>query len=163
MIHSVRKKDLFSLIQPLLPKCHSLAMSLLPDDLQAQQLIVDSYTQCLLKEKSLWLDRDWDESDKKDQIYLRKTMLKSWIKVMVDLGVRRAAQMQIRYEGSAYKEYYHLDPSTRAVAWLKFDQGWSIQEIESSLGLKRFEVIEKIHNSRFILSGGLNRPQELRV
>ena len=137
-------------------------MSLLPDDLQAQQLIVDSYTQCLLKEKNFWLDRDWDESDKKDQIYLRKMMLKSWVKIMVELGVRRASQMQIRYDGTEYKEYYHLDPTTRAVAWLKFDQSWTVPEIELALGLKRFEVIEKIHNSRFILAGGLSRAQEAR-
>jgi hypothetical protein len=162
MIESVRKKDLFTLIQPLLPKCHSLAMSLLPDDLQAQQLIVDSFTQCLLKEKSLWLDRDWDESDKKDQLHLRRLMLKSWIKVMVHLGMRRATQLQIRYEGVEQREFYQLDASTRVVAWLKYDQGWSISEIESTLGLKKFEVIEKVHNSRFILTGGLNRTQELQ-
>lgn len=162
MIESVRKKDLFNLIQPLLPKCHSLAMSLLPDDLQAQQLIVDSFTQCLLKEKSLWLDRDWDESDKKDQLHLRRLMLKSWIKVMVHLGMRRATQLQIRYEGVEHREFYNLDASTRVVAWLKYDQGWGLSEIETTLGLKKFEVIEKIHNSRFILSGGLDRTQELR-
>ena len=149
----MRKKDLFTLIQPLLPRCHSLAYCLLPDDLQAQQLVIDAFTQCLLKEKHVWLTREWDDKDKKSQVQQRKTFLKSMIRCLVDLGVRRAAQISTPYEGQEFRQFYQMDPRTRAVAWLRFQQNWPLEEIERALSMKRYEVIEKVHNARFLMMG----------
>ena len=153
IIYLVLKKDLFNLIQPLLPRCHSLAMCMLPDDLQAQQLVIDSFTQCLLKEKQTWLEREWDEDDKKMQMALRKQFLKSLMRAIVDLGTRRANQVTAPYEGQEFRQFYSMDARTRAVAWLRFQQGWSLEDIERALSMKRHEVIEKVHNARFLMMG----------
>ncbi len=162
---SVLKKDLYTLIQPLLPRLHSLAMCLLPDDLQAQQLVIDSFTQILLKEKESWLTREWPLDDKKQQIGLRKTFMKSMVRALVDLGIKRTAQLHTVYEGSDFKQFYQMDTRTRAVAWLRFNQGWPLDEIERTLAMKRHEVIEKVHNARFILMGQPPHwmPAEARV
>lgn len=80
-------------------------------------------------------------------------MLKSWIKSLVELGVKRSTHVMANYDGEDFKTFYHLDIKTRAVAWMKFQENWTIPEIEKCLDLKRFEVIEKIHNARFILMG----------
>jgi hypothetical protein len=153
IIMSVLKKDLYTLIQPLLPRLHSLAMCLIPDDLQAQQLVIDSFTQILLKEKESWLNREWPLDDKKQQIGLRKTFIKSMVRALVDLGIKRTAQLHTAYEGSDFKQFYQMDTRTRAVAWLRFNQSWPLDEIERTLAMKRHEVIEKVHNARFILMG----------
>lgn len=128
-------------------------MCLLPDDLQAQQLVIDAFTQCLLREKEIWLTEDWDESDKKYQQILRKQFFRSLVRVIVDLGVRRSTQLTVSYEGKDYKQFYQMDAKTRAVAWLRFQQGQSLEEIERGLGMKHHEVIEKVHNARFLLMG----------
>jgi hypothetical protein len=128
-------------------------MCLLPDDLQAQQLVIDAFTQCLLKEKQTWLAREWSSEDKKSQMQMRKLFLKSMFRSMINLGLKRSTQIATPYEGREFKEFYHMDPLTRAVAWLRFQQGWPLDEIEKGLNLKRHQVIEKIHNSRFLLMG----------
>ncbi len=128
-------------------------MCLLPDDLQAQQLVIDAFTQCLLKEKHQWLTRSWDEQDKKSQLQLRKLLMKNLVRSMVDLGVRRSVQLGVTRGPEDFKQFYQLDARTRAVAWLRFQQGWPLDEIERTLAMKRHEVIEKVHNARFLLMG----------
>ena len=153
----VRKKDLFGLIQPLLPRLHALAMCLLPDDLQAQQLVVDTFTLCMLKEKKSWLEKQWDEEDRKSQIHLRKQFMKSLVAHMVDLGAKRSLQLWAELPDvelvRQHPKFFQLETKARAIAWLRFGQSWSVEEIEKVLGLKRFEVIEKIHNARFLMLG----------
>lgn len=128
-------------------------MCLLPDDLQAQQLVIDAFTQSLLKEKQEWLAREWDERDKKAQLQLRKLALRSMVRTIVELGVRRAAQLGMGQALPDFKQFYQMDARTRAVAWLRFQQGWPLDEIERTLAMKRHEVIEKVHNARFLLMG----------
>lgn len=132
-------------------------MCLLPDDLQAQQLVVDTFTLCLLKEKNVWFDQKWDEEDRKSQIHLRKQFMKSLVAHMVDLGVKRSLQLWTELPDvelvRQYPKFFQLETKARAIAWLRFGQSWPVDEIEKVLGLKRFEVIEKIHNARFIMLG----------
>ncbi len=153
----MRKKDFTALIQPLLPRLHSLAICLLPDDLQAQQLVTDALTTCLLKEKRAWLEREYDPEDRRAQIHLRKLLMKSLVTIMVDLGARRAAQLRASLPDNPvvrdFPQFYRLDPKARAVAWMRLRQGWGMEEIERMAGLKRHEVVEKVHNARFLLMG----------
>ena len=130
-----------------------MAYCLLPDELQAQQLVIDAFTQTLLKEKQVWLTREWDDNDKKSQLQQRKAFLKTMVRCVVDLGVRRAAQISTPYEGHEFRQFYQMDPRTRAVAWLRFQQNWPLEDIERALGMKRYEVIEKVHNARFLMMG----------
>jgi len=153
IIYFVRKKDFFNLIQPLLSRCHALAFVIIPDDLQAQQLVIDALTNCLLRDKHSWLEREWDEQDKKQQIHLRKMFLKQMFKAMVDIGVRRAGQMNTPYEGREFRNFFQLETRTRVVAWLRFQQSWTMEDIERALQMKRHEVIEKVHNARFLMMG----------
>ena len=151
----MRKKDLLALIQPLLPRFHALGLCLLPDDLQAQQLVIDALTLCLLKEKKQWREREWIEDNKKTQLHLRRLFMKSMVGHMVDLGVKRASQLWATLPDVEivrdHPQFYQLETRTRAVAWLRFNQGWNMDEIERVLGLKRFELVEKIHNARFLM------------
>lgn len=130
-------------------------MCLLPDDLQAQQLVVDTLMLCLLKEKKVWREREWDEEDRKLQMHLRKLFMKSMVTYMVDLGVKRSQQLWSTIPDSElvreYSQFYQLETRTRAVAWLRFGQSWPVDEIERTLGLKRFELVEKLHNARFLM------------
>lgn len=144
-------------------------MCLLPDDLQAEQLVVDALTLTLLKEKRTWLEREWDEADRKSHTHLRRQFMRSLVTRLVDLGIKRSAQLGVTLPDAEitrqHPQFFQLEPRTRAVAWLRFQQGWSMEEIERTLGLKRFELIEKVHNSRFLLMGQPPHwgPKEERV
>ncbi len=126
-------------------------MCLLPDELQAQQLVIDAFTQCLLREREYWLECEWDSDDKVELKQQRRYLLRQLIGAIVELGVRRAAHTMVSYRGDEHKAFYQLEVRTRAVAWLRFTQRLSLEEIEQTLGLKRHEVVEKVHNARFML------------
>ncbi len=153
----MRKKDLFSLVQPLLPRFYSLGVALLPDDLQAQQLVVDAMTLCLLKNKDAWLTQEWDPEDRKGHVLERKQFMKTYVRHLTDLAAKRAAQLgPTLADGEliqAHPQFYRLDVRTRAVAWLRFQQGWTVDEVGRTLGLPRHEVVEKLHNLRFLMLG----------
>jgi hypothetical protein len=153
----VRKKDLFSLVQPLLPRFYSLSVALLPDDLQAQQLVVDAMTLCLLKHKDTWLERAWDVQDRKGHVLERKLFMKTYVRHLTDLATKRAAQLGPSLPDGelvqAHPQFYRFDVRTRAVGWLRFQQAWSVDEIGRTLGMPRHEVIEKLHNMRYLMLG----------
>jgi len=83
---------------------------------------------------------------------------------MCDIGVRRSAQLIEQMKvglAKEYSAYYALDPKVRFVIALRYDAQFSVEEIEDILLLPRFEVIEKIHNGRFLLLNDLNKGMSL--
>ena len=63
----MKRKEFFQLLQPLTEKLYRLAWSLVPDDLQAEQLVIDSLNAYLLKEKKQILrSRSLEEMNNKD-------------------------------------------------------------------------------------------------
>lgn len=129
----------------------------MPDDLQAQQLVVDTLMLCLLKEKKNWRERDWSEEDKKLQLHLRRQFMKSMVAHMVDLGTKRSLQLWSTLPDCElvrqYPQFYQMETKARAIAWLRFGQNWNMEEIERVLNLKRFELVEKVHNARYLMLG----------
>ena len=132
-------------------------MALLPDELQAQQLVVDTMTLCLLKDKATWLEREWPETDRKLQVLERKLFMKTYVRRMVELAAKRVTQLGVSMPDTEvvaqYPQFYRLDVKARAVAWLRFQQGWSLDEVGRTLGMPRHELVEKIHNARYLMLG----------
>lgn len=156
----MKRKDLFQLVQPLTDKLYRFAFNLIPDDLQAEQLVIDSLNAFLIKEGKSLQKREVDLTSKKDSQILRRQYFKSLLRYMCDIGVRRSVQLteQLKLtETENYKAYYSLDPKIRFVMSLRYDAQFSVEEIEEIVQMPRFEVIEKIHNGRFLLMNGLNR------
>ncbi len=163
LIH-MKRKDFFQLVSPLSDKLYRFAFTLLPDDLQAEQLIIDSLNAYLLKEKKNILRREVDVTSKKDMQILRRFYFKGILRYLSDIGIRRAIQLgeQMRLSRPEdYAVFYGLDPKIRFVIALRYEAQLSVEEIEDILQLPRFEVIEKIHNGRFLLLNDLNKGVSL--
>jgi DNA-directed RNA polymerase specialized sigma24 family protein len=156
----MKRKDFFQLLQPLTEKLYRLAYSLIPDDLQAEQLVIDSLNAYLIKEKnSILAARDLDTLTKKDIQVKRRFYFKGIIRYMGEIGLRRAVQlneqMKLR-KTTDFQSFYQLEPKVRLTLSLRYDFQFTAEEIEDITGMPRYEVIEKLHNGRFLLLNDIN-------
>lgn len=156
----MKRKEFFQLALPLLDKLYRFAYHLIPDDLQAEQLVVDSLNAYLLKERKSILRRDFNLDSKKETQILRRAVYKGILKYMCDIGSRRSVQLleQMKVTKPAeYEAFYALDSRIRFVIALRYDAQFTVDEIEEVVSMPRYEVIEKIHNGRFLLLNDLNQ------
>ncbi len=155
----MKRTEFFQLVQPLTEKLYSMAFALVPDDLQAEQLVIDSMNAFLLKEKKSVLIRTVDLENKKNVQLLRRTYYKSLLRSMCDIGVRRSNQMSessLAIAAEDFRAFFALDAKVRFVMKLRFENQFTVEEIEEIAQLPKYEVIEKLHNGRFLLLNDLN-------
>lgn len=159
-IGTMKRKDFYQLALPLTEKLYRFAYTLIPDDLQAEQLVIDSINAFLLKEKKSILNREVDLASKKETQIMRRMYFKSILKYLCDIGVRRSVQLneQMKVQRpQEFAKYYTLEPKIRFVLSLRYDAQFTVEEIEEIVQMPRYEVIEKIHNGRFLLMNDLNK------
>ncbi len=160
----MKRKDFFQLVLPLTEKLYRFAYTLIPDDLQADQLVIDGLNAYLLKERKSILRREIDLASKKETQLLKRALYKGILRSVCDIGVRRATQMNEHVKNNLPKDYtsfYALDPKVRFVISLRYEAQFSVEEIEEIVQMPRYEVIEKIHNGRFLLLNDLNKGVSL--
>jgi DNA-directed RNA polymerase specialized sigma24 family protein len=156
----MKRKDFYQLVVPLVNKLYPFAYSLIPDDLQAEQLVVDALNTYLLKERKRILNREIDLSHKKESLILRKSYFKGILRYLCDIGVRRSIQFNEQMKvmrPEEYSSYYSLAPKVRFVLSLRYTGPFTVEEIEEIVQIPRYEVIEKIHNGRYLLLNDLNK------
>jgi DNA-directed RNA polymerase specialized sigma24 family protein len=160
----MKRKDFYQIALPLTEKLYRFAYTLIPDDLQAEQLVIDSINAYLLKERKSIMKREVDITSKKETQLLRRTYFKSILKHLCDIGVRRSLQLSEQMKVLRPKEFapfYSLEPKVRFVISLRYEAQFSVEEIEEIVQMPRYEVIEKIHNGRFLLLNDLNKGVSL--
>ncbi len=156
----MKRKDFYQLVQPLTEKLYRFAYTLIPDDLQAEQLVIDGLNAYLLKERKSIMRRELDLSSKKETQLARRILYKGILRYVCDIGARRSTQIHEHVKKNLPKEYtsfYSLDPKVRFVISLRYEAQFSVDEIEEIVQMPRYEVIEKIHNGRFLLLNDLNK------
>lgn len=154
------RKEFYLLIQPLTEKLYRFAHSIVPDDLQAEQLVIDSLNAYLIKERKSILNRKANLQSKKELQVLRRMFFKGILRYMSDIGLRRANQLGEQFKIEApteFKAFYNLEPRARLVLKLRYEAQFSVEEIEEIVQMPRYQVIEKIHNGRFLIMTDLNQ------
>lgn len=156
----MKRKDFFQLLQPLTDKLYRLAYNLIPDDLQSEQLVIDALNAYLIKEKKhILAASELAVLSKKDIQLQRRYYLKGIFRYMSEIGVRRSSQLmdQMKYNRpSEFQVFYGLEPKVRLAITLRYDFQFTVEEIEDITGMPRYEVIEKLHNGRFLLLNEFN-------
>ncbi len=150
----MRRKEFYKILSPLTDKLYALCFSLLPDDLQAEQLYIDAVNAYLFKERKWILNKAINLEDKKEVSILRKIVFKSMVKNLSEIGIRRSlhlTELAKNPELASFKSFFTLDPRSRIIVRLRFDHLFSVDEISDLLDLPRFEIIEKIHNAKHLL------------
>lgn len=160
----MKRRDFYLLLQPLNEKFYRLAHTLIPDDLQAEQLVIDALNGYIIKEKKNILNREFESTQKREAQVLRRQVFKGVLKFICDIGFRRSTQLNEQMKLSKprdFKTFYALEPKVRTVIALRYEHMFTVEEIEDIVAMPRFEVIEKIHNGRFLLMNELGKGMSL--
>ena len=156
----MKRMDFFELVQPLTDKLFRLAYSLIPDDLQAEQIVIDSLNVYLLKEKkSILASRDLETLSNKDIQLARRNHFKGILAYMAEIGVRRSTQLSDQLKRTRAQEFvafFNLEPKVKLVIFLRYEFQFTVDEIVDITSMPRYEVIEKLHNGRFLLLNDMN-------
>jgi hypothetical protein len=156
----MKRMDFFQLVQPLTEKLYRLAYSLIPDDLQAEQIVIDSLNVYLLKEKkSILAARELQTLSKKDIQLARRNHFKGILSYMTEIGVRRSSQLSDQMKRTRTQEFvpfFNLEPKVKLIISLRYDFQFTVDEIVDITTMPRYEVIEKLHNGRFLLLNDMN-------
>lgn len=156
----MKRKELYQLVVPLTDKLYRFAYNLIPDDLQAEQLVIDAVNAYLLKERKNIARKEIDLTSNKETQIVRRSVFKGLLRYLGDIGFRRSLQFSEQMQSMRPEEFaafYSLDPKVRFVMALRYDARFTVEEIEEIVQMPRYEVIEKIHNGRFLLMNNLNR------
>lgn len=156
----MKRIDFYQLLSPLTEKLNRMAYCLIPDDLQAEQLVVDALNAYLIKEKkNIIATENLDSLSKKDLQLKRRQIFKGILKFMSEIGVRRSTQLKdqmMKTRPLDFEVFYRLEPKVRLVISLRYDFQFTVEEIEDIVSMPRYEVIEKLHNGRFLLLNDMN-------
>jgi hypothetical protein len=157
----MNRTDFFNLIQPLTPKLYRAGFCLMPDDLQVEQLVIDAFNGYLIREKKNILNsKELNQISKKDLQVQRRIHFKGILKNLAEIGVRRSLQLSHQMghsEPHDFKPFFKLDPRVRLTLCLRYDFQFTTNEIEDITGMTRYEVIEKLHNGRYLLLHDVNQ------
>ena len=161
---NMKRMDFYELVQPLTEKLYTIAYSLVPDDLQAEQLVIDGINAFLIKEKKAIFNKQIDKENKKEVQLYRRTLMKGILRYLSTIGIRRSTQLldQMRLtRPTEYSAFFSLEPKVRIILRLRYDSQFTVEEICDIIQVPRYEVIEKIHNGRFLLLNDM-KPGTLR-
>ena len=157
----MNKSEITPLIDSLIPQLYNFAYSLIPDELQAEQLVVDAYSVFLVREQAFLLDCHYDKDPKK-RSKVKKKIQNLLITDLLELGSKRAPQLKelLRSERK-HKAFYQLEINQRAVLSLKENLNLSLSELQEVFALQRHQVIELLHNARAAVTGASETIEEV--
>ena len=144
----MNKAELAPILDNLLPKLFSFAYSLIPDELQAEQMVIDAYSVFIIREKDYIENYSLNTERKKDRSMFRRFLMKSLLRDIYLLGAKRAAQLKNLVFEKSYDSYYERGVSERAILYMKDILGLEIEEIQEVMQMQKHHVIENIYNAR---------------
>ena len=146
----MNNKELESFLKKFSPKAYDLAYSLVPDDLQASQIVVDASTNFILSEKEWLLSLNWTGLSKSEENELNKDLCLYLMKSVFSLALVRFSQLpNLNFNSSA--KFYKLDGKTRSIIVLKYKENFSIPEIMEITSLQKSEVMSRLFQGGEIL------------
>lgn len=145
----MKKAQLQTLLNSLIPKFYSFAYALVPDELQAEQMVIDAYAVFLVREKKFITEFKYT-GDKKEKSILKKFLMAHMVGELYKMGLKRSSQLRIltQRDHGQYSSFYQLKTNQRAILFLKESFKYSIEGIQEILGLQKYQVIETLYNGR---------------
>jgi len=150
---SVYKTGLKEYLERNLNDLFSFSFCLLPDELQAQQLLLDALSIFVASEKDLILEFETTE-DPGRKLSLMKVLRKSIMRAVYHMAAKRSRQLQstLSPHENTSDVFFHLGISQRAVLYLKHKLNFDFSEIEHILGKASPEVMGILSQGRVRLA-----------
>ncbi|MEX1099669.1 MAG: hypothetical protein WEB87_04545 [Bacteriovoracaceae bacterium] len=151
----MNKSELAPLVDSLIPGFYNFAYSLIPDELQSEQLVVDAYSVFLVRERDFLEESEYDASKRpKFKKYIQNQMIID----ILDLGAKRSAHLKSLIRGEReFKSFYQLELNQRAALSLKEHLKLGVQDLQEIFGFKKYQIVELLHNARAALTDASSR------
>lgn len=149
-------EELQKYIQNLSPELYSFAYVLIPDDLQASQLMIDCVQSFLIQKKTL-IDKMGTSKNKILRNLLDETKL-NLLKIVFDLSRKRYQQLKMSLrdveQGGGF---FALEFDEKAVLYLKEKANLDLDGIEFITSKTRSEVLSHLYAARIKMSEHVSR------
>ncbi|MBY0414349.1 MAG: hypothetical protein K2Q18_09295 [Bdellovibrionales bacterium] len=143
----MKKLDLEKFIQNLSTDLYSFAFILIPDDLQATQLMIDAVSTFLIQKKSLIAK--WSSFNKEELLGHGHDIKIHLYKSMYELSKKRYSQLRLSFKDFEENSgYFSLEFDDKAALFLKERTNFSVDVIEFILGQSHNEVIAHLYSAR---------------
>ena len=145
----MKKNEMQQIVNSLIPKLYSFAYALVPDELQAEQMIIDAYAVFLVREKNFITDFKYSR-DKKEKSALKKYVMANMISDLFDLGAKRYAQLKYlgKKDFGQFDAFYRLSTAQRGILFLKEKLNYPVEGIQEILSMERYQVVEALYNAQ---------------
>jgi hypothetical protein len=141
-------KELQSFIQKLSPDLYSFAYVLIPDDLQATQLIIDS-VQSFLIQKTLLTDKLLHAKNNESQVALLDEARLQLQKILFELAKKRYQQLKVSFQDVESEiGFFSLVFEEKAVLFLKEKVGHDLDSVGLVTGLSQSEILSNLYTAR---------------
>jgi DNA-directed RNA polymerase specialized sigma24 family protein len=150
---SAYKTGLKEYLERNLNDLFSFSFCLLPDELQAQQLLLDALSVFTLGEKDLIEEFETVE-DPARKLAMMKVLRKSIMRAIFHMASKRSGQLEssLTTGDNTPDVFFHLALSQRAVLYLKHKLNFDFSEIEHILGKPSTEVMGILSQGRMRLA-----------
>ena len=147
----MKTEELKKFIQNLSPDLYSFAYVLIPDDLQASQLMIDCVQSFLIQKKS-FIDRMTLSKSKSAQIFLDETKDQIF-QIIFELSRKRYQQLKMSFsdveQGGGF---FSLEFDEKAILYLKERSNFKLTQIEMITGNTQAEVLAYLFSARVKMS-----------
>lgn len=154
----MKTDELQKYIQNLSPELYSFAYVLIPDDLQASQLMIDCVQSFLVQKKSL-VEKMGQAKNKILKNHLEDTKLHI-MRIIYELARKRYHQLKISLsdvENNA--NFFSLELHEKAMLYLKEKSQFSLEQIELITLSTRSEVLAHLYSARIKMAAKM--PDDL--
>ena len=139
--------ELEKLIQNLSTDLYSFAFVLIPDDLQATQLMIDSVSAFIIQKKSL-IDK-WSTTSESELVLNAHDIKIHLYRAMYELAKKRYNQLRTSFKSIEDKSgFFALEFDDKAALFLKERTEFPLDVIEFILGQTRGEVLAHLYSAR---------------
>lgn len=139
--------ELEKLIQNLSTDLYSFAFILIPDDLQATQLMIDSVSAFIIQKKTL-IDK-WSTTSESELVHNSKDIKIHLYRSMYDLAKKRYNQVRMSFKSIEDNSgFFALEFDDKAALFLKERTDFPLDVIEFILGQSRSEVLAHLYSAR---------------
>lgn len=143
----MKTEELQKFIQNLSPDLYSFAYVLIPDDLQASQLMIDCVQSFLIQKKPL-VEKIALTKNKIVRNLLDETKF-HLLKIIFELSRKRYQQLKVSFSDVEQNGgFFSLDFDEKAVLYLREKAGLELDQIEFITGNTRAEILSYLYSAR---------------
>lgn len=145
------------------PEFFQMAHILIPDNLQARQLVLDSIMNFLLEKRDDLKERVEMVSDEDHGVFLF-SLKKRVMKKIVELAGKRFDQVKESLDShdidGEFYHFYQCSIDEKIVLFLKYKLNWDWSELGEILNMSKIDVISLVNSAKSKLPVGSNQFQD---